>query len=65
VIDRAEEHLGTDRAGRYLRKFYPWYAERLEIAKPLHQALVTAHDTGSARVVLSEIAGASELVAAA
>ncbi|MGI8844706.1 MAG: tRNA dihydrouridine synthase, partial [Thermoleophilaceae bacterium] len=24
VIDRAEEHLGPDRAGRYLRKFYPW-----------------------------------------
>src|SRR3954470_11703421 len=34
VIDRCEEHLGTDRAGRYLRKFYPWYAERLEIPKP-------------------------------
>ncbi len=65
VIDRAEEHLGTDRAGRYLRKFYPWYAERLQIAKPLHQALVTASDTASARTVLSEIAGASELVAAA
>ncbi len=27
VIDRAEEHLGPDRAARYLRKFYPWYAE--------------------------------------
>ena len=30
VIDRAEEHLGTERAERYLRKFYPWYMERLE-----------------------------------
>ena len=29
VIDRAEEHLGAERAGRYLRKFYPWYVERL------------------------------------
>jgi tRNA-dihydrouridine synthase B len=28
VIDRAEEHLG-ERAARYLRKFYPWYLERL------------------------------------
>ncbi len=27
VIDRAEEHLGVERAGRYLRKFYPWYAD--------------------------------------
>ncbi len=29
VIDCAEEHLGTERAGRYLRKFYPWYMEPL------------------------------------
>ena len=29
TIDRAEEHMGTERAGRYLRKFYPWYVERL------------------------------------
>ena len=27
MIDRAEEHLGVERAGRYLRKFYPWYAD--------------------------------------
>ena len=30
MIDRAEEHLGAERAARYLRKFYPWYLERLE-----------------------------------
>src|SRR3954468_7863156 len=29
VIERAEEHLGVERAGRYLRKFYPWYVESL------------------------------------
>ena len=29
VIERAVEHLGEDRATRYLRKFYPWYIERL------------------------------------
>jgi nifR3 family TIM-barrel protein len=29
VIDRAREHLGEERATRYLRKFYPWYLERL------------------------------------
>jgi tRNA-dihydrouridine synthase B len=29
VMDRAVEHLGPVRAGRYLRKFYPWYVERL------------------------------------
>ena len=27
-MDRAEEHLGSERAERYLRKFYPWYMER-------------------------------------
>ena len=29
VIDCAVEHLGDERATRYLRKFYPWYVERL------------------------------------
>ena len=29
VIERAREHLGPERAARYLRKFYPWYVERL------------------------------------
>jgi nifR3 family TIM-barrel protein len=42
VIDRAEEHLGRERAERYLRKFYPWYTERLgaprEVAAELQQS---------------------------
>ena len=29
MIDAAEEHLGAERAGRYLRKFYPHYLDRL------------------------------------
>jgi tRNA-dihydrouridine synthase B len=29
VTERAVEHLGSERAARYLRKFYPWYVERL------------------------------------
>ena len=29
VIARAVEHLGAERAARYLRKFYPWYVARL------------------------------------
>ncbi len=33
VMDRAEEHLGPERAARYLRKFYPWYLERLDADK--------------------------------
>jgi nifR3 family TIM-barrel protein len=33
VIDAAEEHLGADRAGRYLRKFYPWYLARIGLSQ--------------------------------
>jgi nifR3 family TIM-barrel protein len=31
VLDRAAEHWGETRAARNLRKFYPWYLERLGI----------------------------------
>ncbi len=31
TIARAVEHLGEARATRYLRKFYPWYVERLRL----------------------------------
>ncbi len=30
IIDRAGEHYEDERAARYLRKFYPWYLERLK-----------------------------------
>jgi len=46
TIDRAVEHLGEERATRYLRKFYPWYVQRLELdrqtAKELQAALQVA-----------------------
>ncbi len=31
TIARAVEHLGEPRATRYLRKFYPWYVQRLRL----------------------------------
>jgi tRNA-dihydrouridine synthase B len=31
TMERAEEHLGSQRAARYARKFYPWYLERLGV----------------------------------
>jgi len=31
TIERAVEHLGEQRATRYLRKFYPWYVPRLAL----------------------------------
>ena len=52
VIACAEEHLGTDRAGRYLRKFYPWYAETLGLRRREAEPLLTAPDTAAARVFL-------------
>jgi tRNA-dihydrouridine synthase B len=34
TIARAVEHLGAERATRYLRKFYPWYVQRLGLEQP-------------------------------
>jgi tRNA-dihydrouridine synthase B len=55
VIERAEEHLGTERAGRYLRKFYPWYAETMALTKREQQPLVTAPTTSQARRALDSL----------
>jgi tRNA-dihydrouridine synthase B len=54
VIQRCEEHLGPARAGRYMRKFYPWYAQRLGLSKALQHALVTAPGTAAASRILRE-----------
>ena len=39
VMDRAAEHLGEERAARYLRKFYPWYTRWLGGGHELNDAL--------------------------
>ena len=39
IIDCAGRHLGVERAGRYLRRFYPWYVERLALEPPRARAL--------------------------
>ncbi len=52
VIDRAEEHLGPDRAARYLRKFHPWYVERLGAPKAVQDALQRADTLEQQREVL-------------
>jgi nifR3 family TIM-barrel protein len=61
VIDRAEEHIGADRAARYLRKFHPWYVETLGAGKPAQDALQRAGSLDEQRAV---IAGLSALAAA-
>jgi tRNA-dihydrouridine synthase B len=55
IIGCAEEHLGVERAGRYLRKFYPWYADRLGLTKRERLPLVGAPTTAHARQALSRI----------
>jgi tRNA-dihydrouridine synthase len=56
TIDRAVEHLGEQRATRYLRKFYPWYVTRLQLesgtAKRLQEALQSAETLAQARRLL-------------
>jgi tRNA-dihydrouridine synthase B len=51
VMDRAEEHLGPERAARYLRKFYPWYLERLEADSSTTAAFQASVDLGDARAM--------------
>jgi len=55
VMTRAVEHLGADRAGRYLRKFYPWYLDRLDAPKALQQAMQSTADVTEARAVLGDL----------
>jgi tRNA-dihydrouridine synthase B len=56
TIDRAVEHLGEARAGRYLRKFYPWYLARLglepQALKRLQESLQSAETLEDARRLL-------------
>jgi tRNA-dihydrouridine synthase B len=52
VVDRAAEHLGPERAARYLRKFHPWYVERLGEGKAVQDALQQADDIAAQRAVI-------------
>jgi tRNA-dihydrouridine synthase B len=55
VMDRAEEHLGPERAARYLRKFYPWYLERLGADTVITAAFQESADLDEARALASEL----------
>jgi hypothetical protein len=52
-MERAEEHLGTERAGRYARKFYPWYLERLGVGGPNAHSFQRAESLARARELLA------------
>jgi nifR3 family TIM-barrel protein len=53
VIDRAAEHLGEERAARYLRKFYPWYLARLHADKATQDAFQRTEALADARALVA------------
>jgi tRNA-dihydrouridine synthase B len=53
TIDCAEEHLGTERAARYLRKFYPWYVERIGAPPEVAAELQRSADLARARELVA------------
>jgi tRNA-dihydrouridine synthase B len=59
VLDQAVSHIGVARATRYLRKFYPWYVERLggtrAEQKALQSALQTAPTLEAVRATLAPV----------
>jgi len=61
TMERAVEHLGEERASRYLRKFYPWYVARLGLvpaqAKELQRGLQSAPGLPDARLLLQDACG--------
>ena len=57
VIDRAEEHFGAERAARYLRKFYPWYLDRLDAPREVAEELQRSADLARARELIAPLAG--------
>jgi tRNA-dihydrouridine synthase B len=56
IVDRAEEHLGAERATRYLRKFYPWYMGPLDAPSELADELQRSADLTRARHLISGLA---------
>lgn len=59
VLDRAVEHLGERRAASYLKKFYPWYVERLGGGHSLQDALQSSDSTQGAHQLMREAAAAT------
>ena len=49
------EHLGPDRASRYLRKFHPWYVDTLGEGKAVREALQRADSLDEQRTVIGAL----------
>ena len=59
VIDQAEDHMGAERAERYLRKFYPWYLDRLDAPSEVTAELQRSADLARARELIRSLASPS------
>jgi nifR3 family TIM-barrel protein len=55
VLARAREHWGPERAARNLRKFYPWYLERLGVRGPQADAYQRADTLEEVEGMLAEL----------
>jgi tRNA-dihydrouridine synthase B len=56
VIDQAERHFGPDRGARYLRKFYPWYLDRLDAPRAVSEELQRSAGLPRARELVAALA---------
>jgi nifR3 family TIM-barrel protein len=52
LMERAVDHMGPERGGRWLRKAYPWYVERMGGGKELQAAMQRAETIDEARETL-------------
>jgi len=53
VVDCAADHFGPERAARYLRKFYPWYLDRMGAPRSVYDALQRSDSLDEARALLA------------
>ena len=56
VLEHGERHWGSERAARNLRKFYPWYLERLGITGVEAHAYQRTESVDEVRELLSKVA---------
>jgi tRNA-dihydrouridine synthase B len=63
VIDQAEQHFGAERAARYLRKFYPWYLDRLDAPREVTEELQRSADLPRARELVRPLASPTAALA--
>jgi nifR3 family TIM-barrel protein len=61
VMQGAEAHFGGERAARWLRKCYPWYAERLGLSRRRQHELAMSPTTADVRNFLENFGASSTL----